>query len=152
MNARLVCIFVFCTSTTGCLPTGPKISPGVYSKPATAPSADYVFKYTGETWDIQSATPKYVAWLQGDVLEFRVRGTRGSQERIAIRQPSYTVDRRDNRIYLVGSSNDTMYLLGISRFEWFWDGQQIIRKAPEQDGGGTVVYAPAVSATQPAAP
>ena len=139
----VLALFQVTLAITGCAPEI-EISSGAYRKPADVGAITVRSINAPGSWDIEYAWPEHDRWA-GNILCFAIRNKRGGEEHVTYRRPSYEIDTRDQRIYLIGSSNDTLYLLGINRFEWYWDGANIIRK--DRETGESVAYLRETGAT-----
>jgi hypothetical protein len=77
---------------------------------------------------------------KGETLEFQVRLIGGQHEgKIGTNDYSYQV-LRTGEIHVISSSSGAVFMEGILPYEWFWDGNQIIRKRvePSRDERGNM--------------
>ena len=47
---------------------------------------------------------------------------------------------KDGKINLVASSNDPVFVFSLMKYDWYWDGETIVRKGPEK--GSEVFFTP----------
>gem|GEM_PF-5688059 len=52
---------------------------------------------------------------------------------MAIREYDYEMTDND-RIHIVGSSGDAVFVEAVIAYEWYWDGKRIIRKRVYYEG------------------
>jgi hypothetical protein len=75
--------------------------------------------------------------IQGEEIEFQIRVPDGKEERLVKRKYKYRL-LPGSDIHVIASSNDSVFVFGILKYEWFWDGKAIVRK--QRKGGGTTVF------------
>src|SRR5688500_2117711 len=93
-------------STPRCIrDSGRKIPDGVYREPSK----------------IEALT------VQGDRIEFQIRVLNERLPGIATREYRYKVLTNDE-LRFRASSNDTVFVEGVLRYGWLWDGKNIVRK------------------------
>jgi hypothetical protein len=103
-------------SLTSCMATSARISAGVYREPAKI---------------------EMVA-VDGEIIEFQIRVVAGDQDRIVNRKYKYAL-RPDGKIRVFASSNDSAFVFGVMKYDWSWDGKNVVRKDPK--AGEVVTFA-----------
>jgi hypothetical protein len=133
MRAVLVLLLTVVLQVSGCEPRSrARIPDGVYREP----SGVEMLK------------------VKGSEIEFHIRVLNPQMPGIFDRTYTYHIEHRDgaDELGFGGSSNDAVRVEGVGKYQWYWDGKNIIRKrfAFTRDGPNldrqereTVVFAPA---------
>ncbi len=117
-----VCLVVLASTTSCRHGSGKRISNGVYREPS----------------GIESLA------VNEEKIEFHIRIPNEQLPGVFTRTYTYGFET-DTAFYVNGSSNDPVLVEGILRYNWFWDGTNILRK--KHKTGETVIFAP-VAAVQ----
>jgi hypothetical protein len=75
--------------------------------------------------------------IQGEEIEFQILVPYGKEERLIKRKYKYDL-LPGSYIRVSASSNDAVFVFGIMKYEWLWDGKAIVRK--QVKGGGATVF------------
>lgn len=119
-NIRLIAS-LFLTIVTGCMATNVRITDGIYREPAKV---------------------EMVA-ANGETLEFQIRVVTGGRDRIVNRKYKYSIES-DGKIRVFASSNDSAFVFGVMKYDWSWDGKNVVRKDPKT--GDVVTFSPEAKA------
>jgi hypothetical protein len=106
-NIGLIGVLVLAL-VTSCMAATLRIADGVYREPAK----------------VETVT------TNGELIEFQVRVVAGDQDRIVNRRYNYSL-QADGKIRVIASSNDSVFVFGIMKYDWSWDGKSITRKDPK---------------------
>lgn len=103
-----IIFIIFCLTLgllIGCVNARSQIVSGVYQEPAGAETIT----------------------IDGESISFQIYIAIDNQRKITSRNYNYTL-RSDGSIHVIASSNDSVFIFGIMRYHWFWDGKYIMRK------------------------
>ncbi len=76
--------------------------------------------------------------VDGEMVEFRIHVVAGDQERIVSRKYKYAL-QSDGKIRVFASSNDSAFVFGVMKYDWFLNGENVVRKDPKT--GDVVTFA-----------
>ncbi len=75
--------------------------------------------------------------VREEVVEFRIKIPKLNADQLFSGTYHYSV-LPDGHIRVNASSNDSVFVFGVNRFGWIWDGKNIVRKDPKS--GETVIF------------
>lgn len=104
----LAVIILTWATATSCMASSPHIANGVYREPAMVETVA----------------------IQGEEIEFQISVSDGKESRVLKRKYKYRL-LSGGKIHVIASSNDSAFVFGIMKYDWFWNGWAIVREDPK---------------------
>jgi hypothetical protein len=68
--------------------------------------------------------------VQGEEIEFQINISNGKESWILKRKYKYLL-LSGGKIHVIASSNDSAFVFGVMKYDWFWNGRVILREDPK---------------------